>query len=131
MNRIVKTVTALGAATALTVPVALLSATTAHADGPQRDREFRVAGAEVDFSVEKDDRRFEVEVEIDDVKPRSAWRVTLVHDGKVFHNRVHRADSDGDIEIDKKRRDTAGKDTFRVVVTKVGGPSRAAKVVLR
>lgn len=108
-----------------------LIASPAHADGPRKDREFRVAGAEVDFSVEKDDGRFELEVDIDDARPGSRWRVVLRHDGKRFHNRVHRANRAGDIEIDKTRRDTSGTDTFKLRVKKVGGAGKARTIRMR
>jgi hypothetical protein len=106
-------------------------AAPANADGPEKETEFRVAGAEVDFSVEKDDGRFEVEVDVDDARPGSKWRVVLWHDGRRYHNKVHRADDDGDIEIDKKRRDTKGKDTFKVKVKKVGGAAKTSIIRMR
>ena len=118
-------VTALVAASAALVP------TSAGADGPEKDKEFRVAGAEVDFHVEKDDGRFEVDVDIDDARPGSKWRVVLRHDGNRFHNRVHRADGDGEVDIDKKRRDTRGADVFKVTVKKVGGPKKVRTIRMR
>lgn len=120
-----KTVATIGATALLASPLAL-GAAPAHA----ADREFRVGGAEVDFDVEKDDGRFEIEVDLDDAKKGSKWRITLRHNGKVFHKKVHRADSDGDIEIDKKRRDTRGKDRFKLTVKKIGG-AKASRVITR
>jgi len=114
-----RTTAALGT-TALLTSLGLVAG-PAHADGPGKDREFRVAGAEVDFSVSKDDGRFEVDVDIDDAAPGSRWRVVLWHDGRRYHDKVHRADGDGDVEIDKDRRDTRGADTFKVRVKLVGG----------
>ncbi|NHC21647.1 hypothetical protein G6553_00480 [Nocardioides sp. IC4_145] len=125
-----RTVTAaLAAASLIAAPLAL--AAPAHADGPEKEREFRVAGADVDFSVEKDDGRFEIDVDIDDARPGSKWRVVLRHDGKRFHNKVHRADSDGDIDIDKRRRDTKGADVFKVTVKKVGGNGKTRTIRMR
>lgn len=109
----------------------VLVAAPAHADGPEKDREFRVAGAEVDFSVSKDDGRFEVDVDVDDAAPGSRWRVVLRHDGQRFHSKVHRADSDGDIEINKSRRDTRGSDTFKVRVKKIGGGAASRTIRMR
>lgn len=125
-----KAIAAASATALLAAPLSLI-ASPAHADGPEKDREFRVSGAEVDFSVEKDDGRFEVEVDIDDAAPGSRWRVVLWHDGKRFHNKVHRADGDGDIEIDKSRRDTRGADTFKVRVKKIGGPGKTRTIRMR
>lgn len=119
MTAMRRTTAALGT-TALLTSLGLVAG-PAHADGPEKDREFRVAGAEVDFSVSKDDGRFEVDVDIDDAAPGSRWRVVLWHDGRRYHDKVHRADGDGDVEIDKDRRDTRGADTFKVRVKLVGG----------
>jgi hypothetical protein len=124
-----KATAALGVAALFAAPVGL--AAPANADGPEKEKEFRVAGAEVDFSVEKDDGRFEVEVDVDDARPGSKWRVVLWHDGRRYHNKGHRADDDGDIEIDKKRRDTKGKDTFKVKVKKVGGAAKTSIIRMR
>ena len=130
MTNIRKTVAAVGAAALLATPLSMI-ASPAHADDQEKEREFRVAGAEVDFSVEKDDGRFEVEVDIDEAEPGSEWRVVLWHDGKRFHNRVHRADGDGDVEIDKNRPNTTGADTFKVRVQKVGGDSESRTIRMR
>jgi hypothetical protein len=92
------------------------------------ERDFRYGGAKIEYQVGKDDGRFEVEVEID-AKRASKWRVTLRHDGKRYHNRVHRADRDDDVEIEKDRRDTKGKDVFKVRVKKVGGPAAVTRTI--
>lgn len=130
MSKIHKATATLSAAALIGAPLTLAAA-PAYADGPEKDREFRVAGAEVDFSVEKDDGRFEVEADIDDAEPGSRWRVILKHDGNRFHKKVHRADSDGDIDIDKTRRDTKGKDVFKVKVKKLGGGSKSRVIRMR
>jgi hypothetical protein len=130
MSKVRTTTAAIGTAALIAAPLSMLAG-PAHADGPEKEREFRLAGAEIDFSVEKDDGRFEVEVDIDDAKPGSKWRVVLRHDGKRFHNRIHRADRDGDIEIDKSRRNTNGADTFKLRVTKVGGGTKSRTIRMR
>lgn len=47
--------------------------------------------------------------------------MTLTHDGRRDHKKVHRADSEGDIDIDidKTRANTKGADVFKV--EKIGG----------
>jgi hypothetical protein len=130
MTTMRRTTATLGAATLLSASLGLVAG-PAHADGPEKDREFRVAGADVDFSVSKDDGRFEVDVDIDDAAPGSRWRVVLWHDGKRFHSKVHRADGDGDVEIDKNRRDTRGADTFKVRVKKIGGAAATRTIRMR
>lgn len=121
-----RTTATLGATALLATPLAVLTASPAAA----ADREFGYAGADVEFDVERDDGRFEVEVEIDDARPGSRWRVVLRHNGKVFHERVHRADGDGEVEIEKKRRNTRGRDTFKLTVKRIGGP-KARKATIR
>lgn len=130
MTNLRRTTATLAAGTLLAAPVSLVGAAPASA-GPEQDREFRVGGAEVEFEVEKDDGRFEIEVDIDDAKPGSKWRVVLRHDGKRFHKRTHRADGDGEVEIDRKRGNTRGKDVFKVVVKKVGGPKKVRTIRMR
>ncbi len=118
-----RTTATIASAALVAAPLTLMGAAPASA----AERDFRYAGAEVDFEVEKDDGRFEVEVDVDDAKPGTRWRVVLRHDGKKFHNRVHRADREGDVEIDKNRRNTAGKDVFKVKVKKVGTKRAATR----
>ncbi|GHJ60593.1 hypothetical protein NOK12_31110 [Nocardioides sp. OK12] len=131
MSKIRTATATLGAAALLATPLALLGG-PAHADGPEQDRDFRVGGAEVDFSVEKEDGRFEVEVEVEDAEPGSRWRVVLKHDGRKVHSRVHRADGDGDVaDIDKDRPDTKGADAFKLRVKKIGGGERSRTITMR
>lgn len=118
--------TATLATTALVAtPLAIATASPAAA----ADREFRYAGAEIDFDVEKDDGRFEVDVEIDDAKPGSRWLVVLRHDGQRFHKAVHRADRDGEIDIDKDRRNTRGADTFKLRVKRIGADKAVTRTI--
>lgn len=120
--------TTLGASILATTAL-VLGATTAPASAA--DREFRYAGAEVDFDVEKDDGRFEVDVSVDDAAPGSRWRIVLRHDGQRFHSKVHRADDDGEVEVDKERRNTRGKDVFKLRIKKVGADKAATRVITR
>lgn len=118
---------ALGATALLATGLGTLAVAPAHA----ADREFRCAGADVEFDVEKEDGRFEVGVDIDRAKPGSKWRVVLRHDGKVFHNKVRRADREGDVEVERTRRNTAGKDVFKVTVKKVGTKKSCSRTITR
>ncbi len=114
---------ALGAAALVATPLAIASPAGAV------ERELRYAGAEVDFSVEKDDGRFEVDVDLDDARPGQRFRVVLKHDGRTFHKRVHTVDREGDIDIEKNRRNTAGKDAFKMKLKKVGGPKAVTRTI--
>lgn len=122
-----RTTATLGATALLATPLAVVAASPAVA----ADREFGYAGAEVEFDVEKDDGRFEIDVDVDDAKPGSKWRIVLRHNGKVFHKRVHTADSDGDIDVDRERRDTRGRDTFKLTIKRIGGPAARSSVIKR
>ncbi|MGN0062873.1 MAG: hypothetical protein ACI379_01415 [Nocardioides sp.] len=127
MTSIRTTTAALTATALLAAPVVLLTAGPANAD-VEKEREFRVAGAKVDFSVEKDDGRFDVDIDLDDAKRGSEWKFVLRHDGKVVYNKTRRADSDGEVDIDLKRPNTAGKDTFKLTVKKVGGAKKSSTI---
>ncbi|GGD15816.1 hypothetical protein GCM10007231_13560 [Nocardioides daphniae] len=122
-----KTTATLGATALLATGLGAVATAPAQA----ADREFRCSGAEVEFDVEKEDGRFEVEADIDDAKPGSKWRITLRHDGKVYYNKVRTADSDGDVEVDRNRRNTAGKDVFKITVKKVGSKKSCSRTITR
>lgn len=120
-----RTTATIGAAALLATPFVALGATPAQA----ADREFRCSGARVEFDVERDDGRYEVAVDIDRAPPGSRWRVALRQNGKRFHHRVHRADRDGEVEIDRNRPNTRGRDTFRLRVKKVGGAKACVRTI--
>jgi hypothetical protein len=115
-----RTAAALVAGAALIgTPLALVGAGAAHADA---DRTFRCQGARVEVDLEKDHRRFEIDVDLDGAPAHSRWKVVLRHNGTAFHQRVHRADAEGELDLDRSRADTRGRDTFTVKVKRVGGP---------
>lgn len=116
MNALRRTTAATGAVALLAVPATLL--VTAPAQAVERSE--RCDGARIELSVEKDDGRFEVEADVDDAPRGSQWRVTLLQDGKRFFTDVRRADDDGDVSVDRERRNTAGKDVFTFRANKVG-----------
>lgn len=125
MSVLSRTTTLLSASVAATA--LLVGSTTLPASAA--DREFRYGGAEVEYDVEKDDGRFEIEVDLDDAKPGSRWRVTLWHDGKRYHKSVHRADSDGEFEIEKNRPNTRGKDVFKLRIKKIGATKATVRTI--
>lgn len=116
MTPLRRSTAAVGTIALLGVPALAVTATPAHA----AEKSQRCDGARMELSVEKDDGKFEVEAEIDDARPGSRWRIVLRHDGKRYFNDVRRADGDGDIEIDRDRRNTAGRDVFTMRVNRVG-----------
>ena len=102
-----------GAATALAIPGALLVASPAQADS---ERSIRCGGAEIELSVDREYGVFEVDGSIDNAKPGSKWRVALRHEGKVYYKTVRTADREGEIDVERLRKNTAGKDTFSLSV---------------
>ena len=123
-----RTTATVGAAALLATPMALLSSSPASA----ADREFNYAGAKVEFDVHRDDGRYEIDVELDNVKqPKAKYRIVLRHNGKVFHNKAHRAGSDREIEIEKNRPNTRGKDTFKLRVKKASAKKAAVRTIRR
>lgn len=125
-----KAAATLGATALLATPLVALSATPAVAV----DRDFRCHGAEVDFEVDKERKGgragFEIDIDVDDAKPGSKWRVKLRHDGKTVHSKVYFADRDGEIEVNKWRKNTKGKDRFKAIV-KPAGKTACSRVITR
>ncbi|QWC84014.1 hypothetical protein KLP28_10320 [Nocardioidaceae bacterium] len=118
--------TATLATTALVAtPLAIATASPAAA----ADREFRYAGGQIDFDVEKDDGRFEVSVDIDDARPGSRWVVVLKQNGNRFYKQTVRADREGDVDIDRDRRDTRGRDTFKLRIKRVGADKTVTRTI--
>lgn len=123
-----RTTVTVTAAALLAGPLAMLGTSPASA----ADREFRYGSAKVEFDVEKDDGRFEIDVDLDRIKqPKAGWRIVLRHNGKVFHNRIHRAGRDGEIDFERKRPDTRGKDAFTIRVKKLSAKKAAVRTIRR
>lgn len=117
MTAIRRSVATLAVAALAAGPLALVTASPAAA----AEREGRCDGASFDFEVEREDGRFDVSVDIDDAPRGSAWKVVLRQDGRTFTKVVRRADSDGDVEVDRDGvRNTRGSDRFVMRINKVG-----------
>lgn len=109
----------------LAAPVVLLAA-PAHADA---DRSGACGGGSFEYSVERDDGRFEIELELEDVKPGSRWKVTLRHDGNRYYQRTLRADDDGDLDVERSRKNTRGKDAFKFRLDRVKGSAACTRTI--
>jgi hypothetical protein len=107
---------------------AVLAVSPAQADV---DRTGTCAGATYELSVDRENRGWEVDADLDNARPGSSWRVALRHDGTVVTSQVHRADAEGEIDVDAWRRNTSGTDTFVLTVRPVGGTSCSTRVVVR
>lgn len=116
MHRLLRPAASLGTAAMIATSLTVVGASPAGAV----EREFNVGGAEVDFDVDKENGRFEVDVDLEDARPGSKWRIKLWHDGRRYFSEVLTANRVGEIEIDRSRRDTRGDDVFKVKVRKVG-----------
>ena len=117
------------AATALLATAAagatVLVAAPANADVERRGT---CAGATYELNVDRERGGFEVDADIDNARVGSEWRVTLRHDGKVATSRVLTADSEGELDLDAWRKNTAGKDVFKLTVTPTGGASCSTSI---
>lgn len=110
--------TALTAAGALLTAPAVLIAAPAHADV---ERHGACGGGWYEFSVDREGRGFEVSLDLDRVKPGTKWNVALRHDGKRYFKRTLRADYEGDLDVERYRGNTQGKDAFKFRVSRVNG----------
>ena len=117
------------AATALLATAAagttVLVAAPANADVERRGT---CAGATYELNVDRERGGFEVDADIDNARVGSEWRVTLRHDGKVATSRVLTADNEGELDLDAWRKNTAGKDVFKLTVTPTGGASCSTSI---
>lgn len=120
---------------ALTAGAATLAvAAPAHADGPERHAAGTVAGARYEISAEKDNGRFEVDADLDGVAAGSTWRMVVRHDGTRVATRTASAvrDDDGGYDVDfrdVRRADSAGKDVFRVTLTRTDGAGSVSRTL--
>ena len=111
MNRITLFGSAIVAAGAL-FATPLVTAVAAPGDDEITKR-GKCRGGTYEFEVERDDGGFDVEIDLDDLRPGSRWVIVLRHDGKRVTRVVRTADSDGEIEVDRHRPNTRGADKFR------------------
>jgi hypothetical protein len=94
------------------------------------ERRGTCAGATFELNVDRERGGYEVDADIDNARPGSSWKVTLRHDGTVATSRTLRADNEGELDLDTFRRNTAGKDTFKLTVTPAGGSACSLKVTV-
>ncbi|UFN44535.1 hypothetical protein [Nocardioides okcheonensis] len=112
--------TAAGSAVALAAP--------ASADVERRGT---CAGATYELNVDRERGGWDVDADIEGARAFSDWKVTIRHDGKVAVSRTLTADDEGELDLDAFRRNTAGKDVFKLTVTPAGGSSCSTKVTVR
>lgn len=123
-----RTVAAL-AAGALAVPVLALSLAPAQAAPADVDRYGACGTGDFEFSVDRDNGGYEVEAQLEHLPRGQKWRITLRHNGKTYANTVRRADREGDIDVDRFRPDTAGKDTFTFRAKRIGASGACSATI--
>jgi hypothetical protein len=121
-----KRTTALIAGGALLAVPATMVAAPAHADV---ERSGACGAGRYELSVDRERGGWEVNADLDRVAPGSRWKIVLKHDDKTFYSRVRTADREGDIDVERFRRDTAGKDSFRLVAKRVKGKAGCARTI--
>lgn len=108
-------------------------AAPALAGGAERQVSGTVAGARYEMSAEKDDGRYEVDADLAGVRSGSTWKMVVRHDGKKVATRTSRAHrEDGRFEVDFKsvnRPDSAGKDVFKVTLTRTDGAGKVTRTL--
>lgn len=57
------------------------------------------------------------------------WHITMKHNGKTIYDKTRTVDRDGEIEVEKWRKNAKGVDTFVTTAKRVGG-SGYCKVTL-
>jgi hypothetical protein len=117
---------AVGTAALLAVPVALLVPASAQADV---ERNGSCGDGRYELNVDREDGRFEVSGELDGVAPGSRWKVVMKHDGKRFASVTRTADNEGDLDVERMRPNTSGRDVFRFRASRVNGPASCSAVV--
>ena len=108
----------------------LLAASPATADTSKRG----VCGQgfyelQVDREDAEDGGGFEVSADLDRVAPGSSWTVVIKHDGQRATKATRVADGEGDLEVDVRRPDTSGKDTFRFKAVPAAGGAKCGATI--
>jgi hypothetical protein len=103
----------------------VLVATPAHADVERRGT---CAGATYELNVDRERGGYDVDADLEGAKAFSTWKVAIRHNGNLAVTRTIKADDEGELDLDTFRKNTAGKDTFKLIVTPAGGSSCSLKV---
>jgi hypothetical protein len=107
-----------GSGALLAVPVVLLVPGAANADV---ERSGACGDGRYELNVDRENGRFEVSAELDHVAPGSKWRIVMKQDGKRYFADTRRADNEGDLDVERMRPNTSGKDVFAFRASRVNG----------
>ena len=128
MNR---TTALIAAGTLVAAPLAtVLSAAPASADTTKRGA---CGQGSYEFQVDHEDREdgggFEVSADLDRLAPGSSWTVVIRHDGKRVGKVTRTADSEGELDVDVNRPNSAGSDTFRFKAVPASGGAKCGATI--
>jgi hypothetical protein len=121
------------AAIAIVLLAAMPAAAVAHGGG---DDEVRVTGTcgggvKSKLKVKADDGALEVEVEVEHARRGSAWRLTLVQEGRVvWRGSVRAGRGSGRFTVERRLRDLTGADRIGARASGPGGLSCRAAATL-
>jgi hypothetical protein len=127
MKKNLITAVALSAVTA-TLPALALTAGPAQAGDDDIEKSRSCGGFRIELKVGPEDGGWEVESDVDDARAGSDWRIVIRQDGRTVFNRIRTAGPGGDVEVDLRRPNTAGSDTFRFRAHPAGNPDRACSL---
>lgn len=123
----------LAAAAAMLLGLIAVTGTAVPTAAAEVEREKRgtcSASARWELSLEKEHGRIEVSMEIDTFRSGRAWDVRAWQDGDRFVNTTRVTDREGEIDIDRVRRDTAGSDTISFRATSSTGEVCSGRLVI-
>lgn len=95
------------------------------------ERRGTCAGATFELNVDRERGGWDVDADLQGARAGSEWKVVLRHDGAVAASRTLRADDEGELDLDAFRRDTAGKDVFKLTVKPAGGSACSTSITVR
>ena len=121
------TAVTLSAVTATLPALALTTAPASAGDGDV-EKARNCGGFRIELKVGPEDGGWEVESDVDDARAGSRWRIVIRHDGRRVFDRIRTAGAGGDVEVDLRRPNTAGSDTFRFRAHPAGNPDRACSL---
>ncbi|MGH3346291.1 MAG: hypothetical protein ACRDO4_04870 [Nocardioides sp.] len=113
---------------AATVSALALTAAPANAGDGDVEKSRNCGGFRIELKVGPEDGGWEVESDVDDARAGSRWRIVIRQDGRRVFDRVRTAGPGGDVEVDLRRPNTAGSDTFRFRAIPVRNPDRACSL---
>lgn len=79
------------------------------------DRHGACGAGIYELSVDKERTGYEIDANIDGVKPGSQWTFVVRHDGNRVTKVTRTADNEGEVDVDANAKNDAGKDKFAFV----------------